>query len=134
MGGEMMKRFLRVSLVILMAGSLVSYTQAVLAQSPVREEAGLEETCFADPGMVDLSEAALGSASAAMAAGDTLQTYEVELEDEGDKGINWKAVVGFTIAAAFVAYALYILLVPEDEEEEVEPPGKEPPVLVRIPF
>jgi len=139
----MMKRYLKSALILLMTGTFVSATQAALARSDgqVKEAAG--ETCFSDTGILDLSTLAIDSgpdltASVSLsgyAAADTLQTYEIELEDEGDKGINWKAIIGFTIAAAFVGYALYILLVPEEEEEAPEIPGKEPPIaLITIPF
>lgn len=138
-----MKKILKTALILLMTGTFISATQAALARSagPVEESAG--ETCFAEPGMLDLSGMILDSGNglpattnlSSYASADTLETYEIELEDEGDKGINWKAIVGFTIAAAFVGYALYVLLVPEETEEPEEPPGKEPPVsLITIPF
>lgn len=139
----MMKRYLRTALIFLMTGTFVSATQAALARSDEPVEEAAAENCFSETGMLDLSGMTLDPGPdmpstmnfAAYASADTLETYEIELEDEGDKGINWKAVIGFTIAAAFVGYALYILLVPEEQEEEPEIPGKEPPVsLITIPF
>ena len=125
-----MKKVLKTALILLMTGTFISATQAALARSdePAEESAG--ETCFSEPGMLDLS----GMTLPACASADTLETYEIELEDE-DTGINWKAIIGFTIAAAIVGYALYVLLVPDEQEEAEEPPGKEPPVsLITIPF
>ena len=138
-----MKRYLRTALIFLMTGTFVSATQAALARSDEPVEETATENCFAETGMLDFSGMTLDHGPgmpatmnlSAFASADTLETYEIELEDEGDEGINWKAVIGFTVAAAFVGYALYILLVPEEEEEEPEIPGKEPPVsLITIPF
>lgn len=141
----MIKRCLRTSLILLMTGTFISATQASLAGPLSGEGESTSGTCFTEKSMLDLSglavesnalfPAAGGSLSAA-AAGDTLETYEIELEDEGKKGTNYKAIVGFAIAAAFVGYWLYIMIVPgEEEEAPVEPPGKEPPsALITIPF
>jgi hypothetical protein len=129
-----MRRPLKAVLVLLMTGTFVSATQASLAGTPAPAAAGTRKNCFEDGGLLDLAEMRLGAPAASMAAADTLETYEVELEDEGKKGVNVKAIIGFTIAAAFIGYALYILLVPEEEEEEEQPAGKEPPVYLRIPF
>lgn len=139
----MMKRCLRTSLILLMTGTFVSATQAALARpgSPEDEESG--GTCFTENGMLDLSGLAVDSSAllpvtgslSATAAADTFETYEIELEDEGKKGINYKAIVGFSIAAAFVGYALYIMIVPDEEEAVEKPPGKDPPIaLITIPF
>ncbi len=140
----MIKRCLRTSLILLMTGTFISATQASLAGPLSGEGESTSGTCFTEKGMLDLSGLAVesnalfpaaGSISAAAAA-DTLETYEIELEDEGKKGINYKAIVGLAIAAAFVGYALYVMIVPgEEEEAPVEPPGKEPPAaLITIPF
>lgn len=139
----MIKRYLRTALILLMTGTFVSATQSALARPAGEREEDSTESCFSETGMLDLSVMSVDSGPimpekatlSSFAAADTLETYEIELEDEGKKGINYKAIIGFTIAAAFVGYALYILLVPEEEEEEPEPPGKEPPVsLITIPF
>jgi hypothetical protein len=139
----MMKRYLRTALILLMTGTFISATQSALARSETIPQEGSSESCFSDTGMLDLSRMSVESgpemkgeaALSSFAPADTLETYEIELEDEGDKGVNYKAIIGFTIAAIFVGYALYILLVPEEEEEEAAPPGKEPPVsLITIPF
>lgn len=138
-----MKRYLRTAMILLMTGTLVSATQSALARPANTPEEDSSESCFSENGMLDLSSMGVdsgptmpeASALSSFAAADTLETYEIELEDEGKKGINYKAIIGFTIAAVFVGYALYILLVPEEEEEEPEIPGKEPPVsLITIPF
>jgi hypothetical protein len=136
----MMSRNLRTALILLVTGTLASATQAALCSPADSREGSPSETCFSEPGMLDLSAISIGApppeaGRLSYAAADTLQTYEVELEDEGKKGVNYKAIVGFAIAAAFVGYALYILLVPEEEEETVKPAGKEPPVtLITFPF
>ncbi len=139
----MMKRYFRKALILLMTGTFVSATQAALAR-PGSEAAGeARESCFTETDMLDLSGMTIESGAMMPAAGsqnsfsaaDTFETYEIELEDEGKKGINYKAIIGYTIAAAFIGYALYILIVPDEEEEEPELPGKEPPVsLITIPF
>ncbi len=139
----MMKRCLRTSLILLMTGTFVSATQAALARPGSPEDEGSGGTCFTEKGMLDLSGLAVDSSAllpatgslSAAAAADTLETYEIELEDEGRKGINCKAIVGLTIAAVFVGYALYTLLVPEEDEAVEEPPGKNPPIaLITIAF
>ena len=131
-----MKRYLRTALILLVTGTFVSASQSALSRPGNTEDQGSEENCFAETGMLDLSGMTVGpSAFPAFAAADTLETYEIELEDEGKKGINYKAIIGLTIAAAFIGYALYIMLVPEKEEEPVNIPGKDPPIaLITIPF
>ena len=127
-----------------MTGTFVSATQAALARPANGEGESSRGTCFAEKGMLDLSDLAAESGAllpsagnlSASAAADTLETYEIELEDEGKKGVNYKAIIGLSIAAIFVGYALYIMLVP-DEEEEADPvvPGKPlPAALITIPF
>ena len=132
-----MKRYLRTAMILLVTGTFVSATQAALSRPALAEEEPAGGTCFdEEPGMLDLSDMALGTgAPFAVAATDTLETYEIELEDEGKKGFNYKAMVGLVIAAAFIVYALYIMLVPEEEEEPEDLPGKDPPItLITIPF
>ncbi len=131
-----MKRCIRTALILLVTGTFVSASQSALSRPGSTEEKGSEENCFAETGMLDLSDMTVGpSAFPAVAAADTLETYEIELEDEGKKGVNYKAIIGLAIAAAFIGYALYIMIVPDDEEESVDIPGKEPPVaLITIPF
>ncbi len=127
---------LRTALILLMTGTFVSASQSVLSRpgSPEDEKSG--ENCFTETGMLDLSDMTVGPrAFSVVAAADTFETYEIELEDEGKKGVNYKALIGLAIAAAFIGYALYIIIVPDDEEESVDIPGKDPPVaLITIPF
>ena len=139
----MMKKCLRNSLILLMTGTFVSATQASLAGPVCGEDGSPGGTCFTEKVMLDLSGLAVESSAllpatgdfSVAAAADTLEMYEIELEDEGNKGINYKAIVGLTIAAVFIGYALYILLVPEEEEVVEEPPGKDPPIgMITIPF
>jgi hypothetical protein len=143
MGGVMMKSNLKTVLILLMTGTFVSATQVGLARPVSLEDEGSGGTCFAETGMFDLSGLAVDSGTlmpvtysvSAASAADTLETYEIELEDEGKKGINYKAIVGYTIAAAFVGYILYIMIVPEKEEEIETPPIKDPPLaLITITF
>ncbi len=138
-----MKRYFRTALILLMTGTFVSATQAALARPGSKAAGEAHESCFTETDILDLSGMTLEPGSMMQAAGslssfaaaDTLETYEIELEDEGKKGMNYKAIIGYTIAAAFIGYALYIMLVPDEEEEEPELPGKKPPVsLITIPF
>jgi len=131
-----LKRYLRATLILLVTGTFVSASQSALSRPGSTEDEGSDENCFAEAGMLDLSDMAIGrSAFPAVAAADTLETYDIELEDEGKKGVNYKAIVGLAIAAAFIGYALYIMLVPDEEEETEDIPGKDPPVaLITIPF
>jgi hypothetical protein len=132
----MLKRYLRTALILLIVGTFVSASQSALSRPVCPEDEGSAENCFAEPGMLDLSEmTVVSSVFSTVAAADTLETYEIELEDEGKKGVNYKAIVGLAIAAAFIGYALYIMLVPDEEEEPEDIPGKEPPVaVITIPF
>ncbi len=129
------RRYLRTTLILLMTGTFVSASQAALSRPGSAEEEGSGESCFTESGMLDLSEMTIGPGAFTPAAADTLETYEIELEDEGKKGVNYKAIVGLVIAAAFIGYAIYVLIVPDEEEEPEDIPGKEPPVaLITIPF
>jgi len=139
----MMKRYFRTALILLITGTFVSATQTALARPGSPAAGETRESCFTETDMLDLSGMTLESGAmmpavgnySSFAAADTLETYEIELEDEGKKGINYKVIIGYTIAAAFIGYALYILIVPDEAEEEPELPGKDPPVaLITTPF
>ena len=143
MGAVMMRSSLKTALILLMTGTFVSATQAGLAGPGSQEDEGSGGTCFAETGMLDLSGLAddsgvlmpLTCSLSVASAADTLETYEIELEDEGKKGINYKAIVGYTIAALFVGYILYVMIVPEEEEVIEQPPIKDPPLaLITITF
>ncbi len=134
----MMKGCSKTLLTVLVMGTFVSGVQAALASPEGSPGGSVEASCFSSGRLLDLSDLS-SSPPPAVAAGpalaDTLETYEIELEDESGKGINYKAIIGVAIAAAFVGYALYVMLVPDEEEETEEPPHKDPPVvLIRIPL
>ena len=133
-----MRRNLRTGIILLTIGAFISASQAAFARPAGQDEQEPVESCFSEEGMLDLSgmsSAGPDIPSMSFGAADTLQTHEIELEDESGKGTNYKAYIGLAIAAAFVGYALYIMLIPEDEEEETEPPGKDPAgTLISIPF
>jgi hypothetical protein len=125
--------------ILLVIGTFISAAQSALSRPAETGSAPAEETCFGDPGMLDLSAMTIDAdapySAGAHAYADTLETYEIELEDEGSKGINYKAIVGLTIAAAIVGYYLVTVILPDEEEEEEETGGKEPPVsIISIPF
>lgn len=65
-------------------------------------------------------------------AGDTVETFDVDLEEEKGPGIT-KQLVIFAIVTAAVGYAVIVLL-NSDDEKETTPSGKEPPTAMRGAF
>ena len=67
---------------------------------------------------------------------DTLEMYDIELEEEEERNI-YKEIAVYVIVAAAVGYMIFKLIEPE-EEEPVSDGGKEPPIAapisVSIPF
>lgn len=67
---------------------------------------------------------------------DTLEMYDIELEEEEERNI-YKEVAVYVIVAAAVGYMIFKLIEPE-KEETVPDDGKEPPIAmpvsVSVPF
>jgi hypothetical protein len=62
--------------------------------------------------------------------GDTVETFDVEVEEEKGPGIARQLVI-FAIITAAVGYAVIVLMKSDDSEKEKEPSGKEPPTVAR---
>lgn len=65
--------------------------------------------------------------------GDTVETFDVEIEEEKGPGIA-KQLVIFAVITAAVGYAVIVLMKSDDTEKKSGPPGKEPPSFARGAF
>ena len=65
--------------------------------------------------------------------GDTVETFDVEIEEEKGPGII-KQLVIFAVITAAVGYAVIVLMKSDDTEKKSGPPGKEPPSFARGAF
>jgi hypothetical protein len=129
MGEIMVAGYFKIALVLMIIGTMTA-AQQVAAESKGEECHSIFDR---DTSNLDLERYASGteipirlsSSNSLPARADTLETYEIELEDEGKKGINYKAIAAVAITAAFLGYALYLFLDPgDDEEEETDGGGK----------
>lgn len=105
---------------------------------------GASETIFHKEGRFSLHDAKLPSPNFSDAVAhayipvyaDTVETYDIELEEEKERSL-YKEIAIFIIIAAMVGY-MVIKLVEPDDEGSVSDGGKEPPVIpilsVSIPF
>jgi len=61
---------------------------------------------------------------------DTVETFEIEFEDEGEKKGSWKELAAFLIVTGIVAYVVIVMIQPDEEEEKDKLPagGKGGPV------
>jgi hypothetical protein len=122
----------KIALILLVIGTLTSAQQ--ISAEPERENP--DSVLLEDSGMLDLAGFASGAEMPSYASGsDTLETYEIELEDTDDKGINYKVIGAVLVTAAFLGYALYLFLDPGDEEEESDGGGKPfPGAAITVPL
>jgi hypothetical protein len=117
-------------LVLIVIGSLVSAQQA--SAESVFTPKGFDSIKVSPVGR---SMPAGGPASAPVSgamslrsfAADTVETFDVEIEEEKGPGIGRQLAV-FAIITAIVGYAVITLMASDDEPAEPsKPPGKEPP-------
>ena len=110
-------------IVLLLIGTFVS-AQQVSSEEIVdcgEHELHLERLVGADTGF-SIDTAARFSADCT----DTLETFDIELEEE--RGGNlYKEIAIFAIVAAMVGYMVITLLDPGDEEKDSAPDGKDIP-------
>lgn len=67
--------------------------------------------------------------------GDTIETYDIELEEKKDSATLYKEVAAFVIAAAMVTFIVVTLLEKDEEEDRTDRSGKDfPPVGQRVQF
>jgi hypothetical protein len=117
-------------LVLIVIGTLVSAQQA--SAESVFTPKGFDsiKTCAAVPLTPANSPAPApgpGALSFRAFASDTVETFDVEIEEEKGPGIG-KQLAVFAIITAIVAYAVIVLMQSDDEPAEPsKPPGKEIP-------
>jgi len=79
------------------------------------------------PAVAPASAPVSGAMSLRSFAADTVETFDVEIEEEKGPGIG-KQLAVFAIITAIVGYAVITLLASDDEPAEPsKPPGKDPP-------
>ena len=59
---------------------------------------------------------------------DTLEMYDIELEEEDERNI-YKEIAAYVIVAGAIGYMIYTFIKPDEEEETPSSGGKEAPVL-----
>jgi len=61
---------------------------------------------------------------------DTVETFEIEFEEESERKGSWKELAAFLIVTGIVAYVVIVMMQPDEEEEKDELPagGKGEPV------
>lgn len=132
-----MRKAARSILVLLMIGTFVSARQISSRPDPEHQEQDAANgrsgsVFFAHEGCVDLSRLAEASGPTPVPAmqasfSDTLEMYDIELKPENSGGMNAKTIAALVIAAAFVAYALYLFLDPGGDDVEPDNGGKDVP-------
>jgi hypothetical protein len=78
------------------------------------------------PGSASAPASGPGAMSFRSIAADTVETFDVQIEEEKGPGIG-KQLAVFTIITAIVAYSVIVLLQSDDEPEKTSKlPGKDP--------
>jgi hypothetical protein len=117
-------------LVLIVIGSLVSAQQA--SAESVFTPKGFDSIKVRAAGLLmpaSASAPASGPSELSLRsfAADTVETFDVEIEEEKGPGIG-KQLAVFAIITAIVGYAVIVLMASDDEPAEPsKPPGKEPP-------
>jgi hypothetical protein len=122
-----MRSACKVILVLLIIGTLVS-SQQIAAESVFAQKRHVEyERLVLTPPDFSLETNPHFTALAA----DTMETFDIEVEEEGDRSL-YKEIAVFLIVGAAVGYIVYLLIKPDEEEGEDTNGGKEPPVTPAV--
>jgi len=134
------KEFARTILILAMIGTFVSAEQVsgesvfTVKGGPPLEKLVIQPSLFAEAGQAESGPAAV---SFSAFAADTIETFEVEVEEDKGPGVI-KQLVIFAVLTAIAGYAVFTLLDSDDETENDKPGGKDPPVfsaaVMRIPL
>jgi hypothetical protein len=121
-------------LILGIIGTLVSAQQAAAESIFTATGAGGIEKLALRP--LDLTNDAQSAAGAwtmdyLSTEDDTLETFDVEVEEEKGPGVI-KQLVVFGIITAVVAYSVIVLMGSDDSEPEEKLPGKTVPMLARV--
>jgi hypothetical protein len=121
-----MKCVIRKAAIMLLVGMFV-FTQEAYSDKIiiVEEELEFEKLSVGSP---DFS-----TSLAHYSAGDTLETFDIEVEEEG--GLNYKEIAAIVVLAAFITYMVIVLITPDEEEEVPDNGGKPTPgAAVHVPI
>lgn len=144
----MMRRMLRSILILLLIGTFVSARQAasnpdVGAPAEGARDGAVESVFTADDSALDLRELASSirmpsGAGMSAAHADTVETYDIQLEDEKGSAITAKTIAALVVIGLFVGIALYVLIGQDEEAPADDDNGKPLPdysrgVIVPIP-
>ncbi len=110
-------------LILFIIGTLVSSQQAS-SRSIFTQKRHVEydRLVLSAPDFSENSNPAFSSLSA-----DTLETFDIEVEEEGERNL-YKELAVFLIVGAAVGFVVYLLIKPDDVEEGDANGGKEPPI------
>lgn len=115
----MKKDSVRTVLILFTIGTLVS-AQQVSSESVFSRDDSVELEQLVIKSPVFSSET--GSAGSLAMRGDTLQTIEIEIEDQKETNI-YKEIAMVAVVAAFVGYIVVTLFFSSDDEEDSTPGG-----------
>ena len=123
-------------LVMIVSGALVSAQQASAESVFTPKGFDSVETCAIDRSMpANFAAPASGSSALGLRslAADTVETFDVEIEEEKGPGIGRQLAV-FAVITAIVGYAVIELMASDDEPAEpTKPGGKDPNPFSAVP-
>lgn len=117
----------RTLFVLFLVGAFVSAQQARCEESVFSRdttEAPDELTVLAVP--ADAGPSVLAGARLHSMPTDTVETYDIELEEDDGPGLK-KEIAMFVIVAAVVGYMIATLIMPDDEEDDATDGGSGKP-------
>lgn len=130
----MMGSTARTLLVLLTIGTFVSARQTAArpggdGKADAADPAPAESVFAAADGALDLQEMAsslrlLPAAGASAARADTVETYDIQLEQAEGNGLSAKTIAGLVVIGLFVAVAVYVLIGDDEEAQPEDGEGK----------
>lgn len=132
----MMRKTSRTVLILLTIGTFVSARQipSRAAGTDTANVAGalnVESVFTAADGALDLQEMAASlqlvpDSGMRSAHADTLETYDIQLEDEQGSGINAKTIAALVVIGLFIGITIYVLIGDSDEDPVDDDGGGKP--------
>lgn len=122
-----MKSAWKYILILFLIGTLVS-SQQVSSESVFTQKKHLDfdRLVIGPPDFAGKTNPVVAAAYA-----DTLETFDIEVEDESERNV-YKEIAIFLIVGAAVGYVVYLLIKPDEEDSGDTNGGKEPPITQSV--
>ncbi|MDD3642445.1 MAG: hypothetical protein PHQ19_03170 [Candidatus Krumholzibacteria bacterium] len=130
----MMRRAAKTVMVLLTIGTFVSARQTAAGtagkERTREDDPPVIESVFTGGGALDLhgmvsSSLLVPESGVSASLADTVETYDIQLEEEKGSALNAKTIAALVVVGIFIGVALYVLI-GDEEEAPIEDDGGKP--------